>query len=87
MFIYSGLRRGELCALEWKDIDFENNLISVCRSSQYIPGKGIFTKETKTETSDRTIKLPLQAFEMLKEYKKVQKRGSAEGRGQVGKYR
>lgn len=41
--------------------------------SQYIPGKGIFTKETKTETSDRTIKLPLQAFEMLKEYKKVQK--------------
>jgi len=73
MFIYSGLRRGELCALEWKDIDFENNLISVCRSSQYIPGKGIFTKETKTETSDWTIKLPLQAFEMLKEYKKVQK--------------
>lgn len=72
MFIYSGLRRGELCALEWKDIDFENNLISVCRSSQYIPGKGIFTKETKTVTSDRTIKLPLQAFEMLKEYKKVQ---------------
>jgi integrase len=73
MFIYSGLRRGELCALEWKDIDFENNLISVCRSSQYIPGKGIFTKETKTETSDRTIKLPLQAFGMLREYKKVQK--------------
>ena len=73
MFIYSGLRRGELCALEWKDIDFENSLISVRRSSQYIPGKGIFTKETKTETSDRTIKLPLQAFEMLKEYKKVQK--------------
>ena len=73
MFIYSGLRRGELCALEWKDIDFENNLISVCRSSQYIPGKGIFTKETKTETSDRTIKLPLQAFGMLREYMKVQK--------------
>jgi len=48
MFIYSGLRRGELCALEWKDIDFENSLFSVCRSSQYIPGKGIFTKETKT---------------------------------------
>ena len=69
LFIYSGLRRGELCGLEWKDIDFENQLISVSRSSQYVPGKGIFTKETKTESSVRTIKLPAQAFELLKEYR------------------
>ena len=69
LFIFSGLRRGELCGLEWKDIDFDNHLISVCRSSQYVPGKGIFTKDTKTESSVRTIKLPAQAFELLKEYK------------------
>lgn len=69
MFIYSGLRRGEMCGLEWSDIDFENHLITVRRSSQYVPGKGIFTKETKTETSDRTIKLPPQAFELLKKHK------------------
>lgn len=47
-------------------------MISVRRSSQYVAGKGIFTKETKTETSDRTIRLPAQAFELLKEYKKWQ---------------
>ena len=69
MFLYSGLRRGEMCGLEWGDIDFENHLITVRRSSQYVSGKGIFTKETKTETSDRTIKLPSQAFEVLKEYR------------------
>lgn len=73
-FIYSGLRRGELCGLEWSDIDFKNNMISVRRSSQYIPEKGVFTKETKTETSDRSIKLPMQTFEMLREYKKWQRR-------------
>lgn len=73
MFLYSGLRRGEMCGLEWGDIDFENHLITVRRSSQYVSGKGIFTKETKTETSDRTIKLPSQAFEVLKEYRLWQK--------------
>ncbi len=69
MFLYSGLRRGEMCGLEWKDIDFENHLITVRRSSQYVAGKGIYTKETKTETSDCTIKLPSQSFQVLKEYK------------------
>ena len=69
LFILSGLRRGEMCGLEWNDIDFDNNLITVRRSSQYVAGKGIFTKSTKTVTSDRTIKLPKQAFELLKEYK------------------
>ena len=72
LFILSGLRRGEMCGLEWGDIDFENSLITVRRSSQYVSGKGIFTKETKTATSDRTIKLPKQAFEILKEYRKWQ---------------
>jgi integrase len=69
MFLYSGLRRGEMCGLEWGDIDFENHLITVCRTSQYVSGIGIYTKETKTETSDRTIKLPAPAFEVLKDYK------------------
>lgn len=72
LFVYSGFRRGELCGLEWKDIDWGSHMISVRRSSQYVPGKGIFTKETKTDSSDRTIKLPAQAFELLKEYKAYQ---------------
>ncbi len=69
LFIYSGLRRGELCGLEWKDVNFENQKITVCRSSQYISGKGVITKSTKTETSDRTIKLPTQIFKVLEEYR------------------
>ncbi len=73
LFLYSGLRRGELCGLEWKDIDFRNHMIKVCRTSQYLSGKVIYTKGTKTDASIRTIKLPVQAFELLKEHRKWQR--------------
>ena len=33
--IYSGFRRGELLGLEWKDIDWDNNIIRVRRTSDY----------------------------------------------------
>jgi integrase len=69
LLLYSGMRRGELAGLEWKDIDFDKGTISIRRSSQYVSGKGIFTKDTKTETSDRTIRLPQMAFDMLKTYR------------------
>ncbi len=72
-FLFSGVRRGELCGLEWKDIDFKNHMITICRTSQYLPEKGIFTKGTKTDSSVRTIKLPEQAFELLKEHRKWQR--------------
>ncbi len=74
LFLLSGLRRGELCGLEWKDIDFKNNMITVCRVSQYLPEKGVFTKGTKTDSSVRSIKLPEQAFELLKEHRKWQRK-------------
>jgi len=69
LLIYSGMRRGELCGLEWRDINWSKNTISIRRSSQYLPDKGVFTKDTKTETSDRTIRLPAEVFDMLKTYR------------------
>lgn len=38
--IYSGYRRSEMLGLEWKDIDFEHDLIHVRRTSQYTAEKG-----------------------------------------------
>ena len=74
LFLLSGVRRGELCGLEWKDIDFKNNMITVCRTSQYLPEKGVFSKGTKTDSSVRTIKLPEQAFGLLKAHRVWQRK-------------
>ncbi len=55
--IYSGFRRSEMLGLEWKDIDFENSLIHVRRTSQYTKEKGIYTDTTKTRKSKRVSKV------------------------------
>lgn len=68
LLIYSGMRRGELMGLEWKDIDFEHQVIHISRASQYVSSLGIITKDTKNSTSTRTIKLPPEAFTLLSDY-------------------
>ena len=62
----TGLRKGELIGLKWKDIDFENNLIYVERST-YFKGNQTIEKSTKTEAGERIIPLikPLKE-ELLK---------------------
>ena len=66
MLLYTGMRRGELCGLEWKDIDFERAVISVRRSSLYLSGKGVFEDETKNETSERCMKVSDDVIAMLR---------------------
>jgi integrase len=69
VLLYSGVRMGELCGMEWSDIDFKNNIISIKRTSQYCTGYGMITKEPKNETSKRTIKLSPEVFKILSQYK------------------
>lgn len=70
--IYSGFRRGELLGLEWKDIDWEHNVISVRRTSNYTADKGIYTDTTKTKKSQRSLKFPSMVMDLLKKYKSEQ---------------
>lgn len=70
--VYSGFRRGELLRLEWKDIDWENNLISVRRTSNYTAERGTYTDTTKTKKSKRTLKFPDYVMNMLRELKEEQ---------------
>jgi len=70
--VYTGFRRGEMLGLEFKDIDFDRQIISVKRTSNYTKEKGVYTDSPKTKTSYRTLKLPLEIMELLRHYKEHQ---------------
>ena len=70
--VYSGFRRGELLGLEWKDVNWEHNLISIRRTSNYTVEKGNYTDTTKTKMSQRTLKFPDYVMELLRELKAEQ---------------
>lgn len=68
----TGMRRGELFALQWSAIDFENNTIRILHTMQYIPGKGLSLKEPKTELSNRIVSAPPLVMAILKRHKAEQ---------------
>lgn len=67
--LYSGLRIGELIALQWSDIDFTKGILTVSKSCH--DGKdGLIIDEPKTVASRRVIPLPKQLLPFLKSIKK-----------------
>ena len=72
--LYTGLRIGELLALEWTDVDFEKREISIsktCHDSKDELGRYVrFVNPPKTSTSMRVIPIPKQLMPMLREIKK-----------------
>ena len=72
--LYTGLRIGELLALEWSDIDMSKGELRVTKTCHY--GKdengafGRITDIPKTQSSIRTIPIPKQLMPHLREVKK-----------------
>lgn len=69
--LVSGVRRSELCALRWNDIDFINQTIYVDNSLKVIDGV-VDEENAKTDFSVRTINLDNNTMKLLEEYKKWQ---------------
>lgn len=67
--LYSGLRIGELIALQWSDIDFAKGILTVSKSC-HDSKDGLVIDEPKTATSRRVIPLPRQLLPILKGIKK-----------------
>ena len=65
---YTGMRKGEINALKWSDI--ESDIINVRRSvSQKIKGMTITETPPKNESSCRSLQMPLPLIEALNEHK------------------
>jgi len=74
--LFTGMRRAELLALRWSDVDLTLCQLSVTRSMQYVshpdPQKRISFKEPKTSKSRRLIALSPSTAIALKEHEEKQ---------------
>ena len=64
----TGMRRGEILALRWRDIDWASGSVSVVQSLEKVKAELNF-KVPKTERSRRTISLPLITIDALKRHR------------------
>lgn len=87
--MFAGLRTGEVLALQWQDINFENKTINVERGLTIEPkfnseGKVIkritIISETKTTCSKRVVPMPDILINALNDYKQMQSQISNKGK-------
>lgn len=77
----TGMRRGELCALRWSDVDLEVGMIEVSRSVVVVPG-GFAEKSTKTNRG-RAVALDSVGVAMLSQHRSNTERWGAEAGAEV----
>jgi integrase len=70
--LFTGMRRSELLALSWRDVDFIFSQVYVSRSLHVLKGGKVVFKSPKTPSGRRTVALPPSAILTLKEHKEKQ---------------
>lgn len=70
LLAYTGMRRGEILALEWSDINFKGKAITISKSRKKTQA-GEITGDTKT-SNVRTISIDNETLRIMKEWKKLQ---------------
>lgn len=73
LFFMTGLRKSELQALTWKDIDFSDNSLMVNKSLYYKSKNDWIINPTKTKTGVRKIYLDKTTVKILSDWEKWQK--------------
>jgi integrase len=70
----TGMRRGEILALRWKNVDLEKGVVRVVESLEQTRKGGLRFKSTKTDKA-RAVTLPRFALEELQRWKREQAEG------------
>lgn len=66
LLIDTGIRRGECCGLQWQNIDFKANTITIAGNLCYTPQKGIYL-DTPKSGKVRTIDVDPEIIALLRE--------------------
>lgn len=65
-----GLRRGEICALRWSDVNFDSMVVSVARAATQPKGRDVYFKEPKSAAGIRRISMLEPTAQLLREQRK-----------------
>ncbi|MEJ5965945.1 tyrosine-type recombinase/integrase [Flavonifractor porci] len=65
LLIDTGIRRGECCGLQWKDIDFQDNTVTICGNLCYTPQNGVYLDTPKNGRS-RTVDVDPDIMALLR---------------------
>lgn len=73
LLAYSGIRAGEISALNWSDIDFDEHTLSITKTvSRGLRKNSNFITKPKTKKSNRTIFIDDETLQILKTWKTTQ---------------
>ena len=71
--LYTGLRRGEVCGLRWRDVDLERGVLWVRKAIGVADGR-TYLKDSKTG-HDRDVALPATLVDALREWRRDPRSG------------
>ena len=67
----TGMRRGECCGLEWKNVDFQNNVVTISKNICYTVDKGVYV-DTPKNGKIRTVDVDPAIMKLLRQLRNEQ---------------
>ena len=72
MLAFTGMRRGELLALEWSDVDYKNRLIHITKNLVTSAGVKDVIHPPKTKAGKRDVKVDSNTLAILRHWQAIQ---------------
>jgi integrase len=66
---HTGLRRGEILALRWQNVDLDNGVLAVVESVQAIKGRGVVVQPTKSAHGKRGVALSPETVALFRQHR------------------